>query len=858
MSILKKLGFGEQDELETLVLRYAREELGYDGYSLNENTLKESRLFLELISLEREKRCVVLLLAIHLAIQESRSQASQARLLEEKYRFLACKLIRRNLPFTESQFLTLCELLRKLVMGYFHNPQSFFAAAAERYRKESGGGFSPALVEAIEKLHDSWNTGWPDEKKWSLKVQKLLASEDQPPPLRLHRNGEALANQVLDDLESLDEDRGKAWMWLVSHISDCKPARPTAKWQKEASQLADEVGKKNVVRKLKEWLPLMNLPAVGERVETYPGLDQVYRIDPMAIVDDHMDILKGFAWLCGLIADDDLTRLLGFVGISSYKKIPGVGPRATRVGNACVWALGNIASDAAMAQLAIMKVRIKFGMAQKAIGKALLVLAESKGVSPDELEEMSVPAYGMTEVGRLEESMGDFTAIVQVEDQKPILSFLKSDGKAQKSIPAAIKETCKSEIKELRGQAKDIEKMLSAQKERLDNLFLLRKSWPLALWKKRYLNHPLVGIHARRLIWSFRPDEDGKSIQGIWYDGELRDRDGKIIELNEGGIVQLWHPLDSATTEIVAWRNWLFEHLIKQPFKQAHREIYLLTDAERNTGVYSNRFASHILKQHQFNSLCAARGWKNRLRLMVDDCYPPATRQLETWSLRAEFWIEGLGDDYTDELVTDSGAFRYLSTDQVRFYKIDAGQMEAHASGGGYGPRWNNVSNEEPIKIEDVPPLVLSEILRDVDLFVGVTSVGNDPSWSDGGLTGHYDDYWTSFSFGELGESAQMRKAILDKLIPRLKIQQQCRLEGRFLIVEGSLRTYKIHLGSGNILMEPDDQYLCIVKAPSRTQSDKVFLPFQGDGKLAVILSKAFLLAADQKITDPTILSQIK
>jgi hypothetical protein len=36
-----------------------------------------------------------------------------------------------------------------------------------------------------------------------------------------------------------------------------------------------------------------------------------------------------------------------------------------------------------------------------------------------------------------------------------------------------------------------------------------------------------------------------------------------------------------------------------------------------------------------------------------------------------------------------------------------------------------------------------------------------------------------------------------------------------------------------------------------------VALPFEGDMTLSVILSKAFLLAADDKITDPSILSQI-
>ena len=39
---------------------------------------------------------------------------------------------------------------------------------------------------------------------------------------------------------------------------------------------------------------------------------------------------------------------------------------------------------------------------------------------------------------------------------------------------------------------------------------------------------------------------------------------------------------------------------------------------------------------------------------------------------------------------------------------------------------------------------------------------------------------------------------------------------------------------------------------------DRVFLPFEGDQTLAVILSKAFLLAEDTKINDPTITRQLK
>ena len=58
------------------------------------------------------------------------------------------------------------------------------------------------------------------------------------------------------------------------------------------------------------------------------------------------------------------------------------------------------------------------------------------------------------------------------------------------------------------------------------------------------------------------------------------------------------------------------------------------------------------------------------------------------------------------------------------------------------------------------------------------------------------------------------------------------------------------------------DQYLCIVPARGAAATGTagtggLFLPFEGDATLSVILSKAFLLADDTKITDPTIVSQI-
>ena len=55
-----------------------------------------------------------------------------------------------------------------------------------------------------------------------------------------------------------------------------------------------------------------------------------------------------------------LADSIGKLALSAYRKVPGVGPRATKVGNACVWALGEIPGETSLAALAILKVRVKY------------------------------------------------------------------------------------------------------------------------------------------------------------------------------------------------------------------------------------------------------------------------------------------------------------------------------------------------------------------------------------------------------------------------------------------------------------------------------------------------------------------
>ncbi|MFF8941031.1 DUF4132 domain-containing protein [Streptomyces sp. NPDC014864] len=653
--------------------------------------------------------------------------------------------------------------------------------------------------------------------------------------------GEAWADQALTELDGLGED----WRRLVAHATTAGSARPSAKWERTGRTLLDAVGADDAGERLRRWLRLVGRPRTRPLVATHYGANPDETFDPY-----NATALRGLAWLLSLAPPHpDSARALGALVETSLKKVAGLGPRNPKVANAGVVALARIHSEAALAELARLVTRVTYKSTARLLDKALDDRAAALGLTREETEELAVPAYGLTGVGRAEHRLGDATALIEVHGTRAVLGWRNAAGRPVRSAPAAVRRDHADEVKELKAAVKDIDRMLTAQSERLDRQFLARRTWSYGTWRERFLDHPLVGTLARRLLWTV----DGTTVG--YADGALRTLTDD--PLGGGREVTLWHPVGHEPAEIVAWRDWLERHGITQPFKQAHREVYLLTDAERATGTYSNRFAAHILRQHQFHALAAVRGWRNRLRLMVDDEAPPAVRELPQWGLRAEYWIHGEGDGHGDD-ITGSGSYLRLCTDQVRFYPIDAPENSAHCCGGEYR-MWlrDGADPVEPLPLPAVPPLVLSEVLRDVDLFVGVASVGNDPAWQDGGPEGRFREYWTSYGFGELSQGAETRRALLERLIPRLAVAGRCTVEGRFLHVRGDLHTYKIHLGSGNILRTPDDRYLCIVPKSDPARPQAGYLPYEGDRTLAVILSKAMMLADDTHITDPTILSQL-
>lgn len=753
-------------------------------------------------------------------------------------------------------------------MGYCYALVDCLAEKQRQINPDSDLGRSAA------HLHDRFlSVECAKNSRYALKLRRLL-SDPNAVPLD---TGEPWSDTVLGEIASLDTPSIMKWNDIFELAETANASRPSQKWTTNGSMLARAIGQETVTECLCRWLPLIDRPRASQSTN-------VAYESPYHVVAHHADILKGLCWVAASLDSkhqtDELARAMGLVAIASYKKIPGRGMRIPKVGHAAVYALSQIPGRASLGQLAMLRIKVMYGQALKQIEKALDAAAEREGLPRDEIEEIAVPSYGLDAVGLGTETIGDFTAEVRVGGPKGAthaeLSFVTAAGKRLKSVPAAVKKDHADELKELKASLKDLQKMLPAQRDRLDALFVANRTWSYDAWRERYLDHPLVGVLARRMIWVF---DDGKDkvaaawlAEGFTPDNEiLPHADGRLVRLDgtalepdpDTTIVSLWHPVEAESppdepcvqADVEGWRRFYEDRGIRQPFKQAHREIYLLTDAEVRTEVYSNRFAAHILRQHQCHALCQQRGWKSMLRIAADTEVHPAYKVLPAFGLRAEFWAESVGDGDGDD-VLPSGVFVHIATDQVRFYPIDEQVNRQHAWGGGV---YGQTQAPEPVRMDRIPPLAFSEIMRDADLFVGVASVGNNPQWQDGGPEGRFLDAWQHYSFGNLSGTAVTRRDLLGRLLPRLKIKDACTVTDKFLVVLGKKRVYKIHLGSGNILMEPGDQYLCIVpnSAMEAGPKGKIHLPFEGDRTLAIILSKAFMLAEDDKIADPTIVSQI-
>jgi hypothetical protein len=545
--------------------------------------------------------------------------------------------------------------------------------------------------------------------------------------------------------------------------------------------------------------------------------------------DDTDVLLRGLTCMAATepaTATATTTRLIERVARaagSSHPRQAGY-PFAPRTAAAAVEILAALPGDGPVRTLARLSLTVKNKGLLARIRSALDRAGAARGWQPGEVHELAVDDHGLDAEGRRRWDVAGYTVVVDVGEGRPGVRF-ERDGVPVNGVPAAVKGS--PELAEARALVKAITATLAVERIRVEALLSQDRTWSPAEWAARYLDHPVTGVLGRRLIWQAETEPTE------WTTGFPERGDGgwRLAGVAVAGRVRLWHPVDAGPAEIVAWRDRVAASGRHQPFKQAYREVYRPTPAEEEAGVRSHRYAEHILMYRQASALMRTRGWH--------------ADYLGSW--------DG-GDRSEATKAFGGGAWRAC----LQHHAVDAAGQPRHPvllcqTGPVWfacrnGPQWTDAP------LTAVPARVFSEAMRDVDLFVGVTSIATDDGWAaraDDPLFG----YWRAASVGPLSARAEVRRDVFARILPKLSIAQRCELQDRYLRVRGIRRTYRIHLGSGNILMEPDDAYLCVV--PAKKTGPPVLLPFDDDPMLTLILSKAVLLAADDKITDGTILAQL-
>ncbi|MFK7993120.1 MAG: DUF4132 domain-containing protein [Granulosicoccus sp.] len=427
-----------------------------------------------------------------------------------------------------------------------------------------------------------------------------------------------------------------------------------------------------------------------------------------------------------------------------------------------------------------------------AVAAGLSNLAQSAGFTDANRMEWALEADIADEAIPFNEwlSAGEWDICLTLAGITPKI-VVRRDNKTLKSVPGKVRthenyKNLRALQDQVKGQASRFNATLQAMMCKADKI----EATELLVLKRL----PVVATMLSQLIL-----KDSKGQLGLYDAGSdsLVDSDGKAHPIS--GDLVIAHALDLFNAQLLgAWQHRIVSQRMVQPFKQAFRELYILTPAELDAGNVSMRFNGHNIDSAVGGRLFQSRGWSTGHQE-----YPYAERIQPELGITATIEIENMGHYFAEN------------------HEVTLGQIQFQ-------------SKHNTLQLADVDSLMFSETMRDVDLVASVAQMADSERWSV--------------------ESALARRQFLGELFASLNMQN-VELEDNHAYVSGHLAQYSVHLGSGLVHAKPGN-YLCII--PASKADDNLYLPFSDkDLKTQEIISKILLLSNDHKITDPTILNQI-
>jgi len=608
---------------------------------------------------------------------------------------------------------------------------------------------------------------------------------------------------------------------LLAHCATARTPRPGPRWDKTGRQRLDGVADPGaLLRRLLD--TMLSAEPVSYLTDSGPRT---------LLVGFNEQLIKGIVWAAGLLDPRWLPQVLGAVAARCLRLCSGhvfgnTAVQGEKIPYACFRALVASGSDASLLALARTGQATSNGSVLKNLAKALQEAASRRGMSPASLLDRLTPDHGIGADGQVAIGTQDGRWTIRLDDR---------DGAAVSGPPgaAAVPPPVSQAVAEIKATVR-------AVRERLEALFAGRRQWHADDFAECYLRHPLVGWLAARLAWTFISADGSQAVRGFPdpATGGVRTPAG-AVPVPPGCLVQLVHPVTLDAGDLAVLRR-LCESLgIRQPVRQLWRETYRITAAERDTGLYTERYRGHILRFAQAYGLARRRGWAGGFLSGAWDGGDTAAarRDYPAAGLRVS-WAMARLDDLSCEVAVD-----LCSTERAWFSPLDDAVMT-------------------PVPLADVPAEVFSEAMRDLDLVVSVTTVANDPAWLEE-YRGQpvIDQYWERIARGGLDQLRTHRREILAPFCAG-PASQRYQLTDRELIVTGSLASYRIDLATANVRTEPAGKWLSFdtrTAPPADYPAGIPGLPALDDDEiLQRILIRAAILADDEQLASRKILKQIR
>jgi len=525
------------------------------------------------------------------------------------------------------------------------------------------------ILKAQESIPEALRT--PEKKVDSLKLITL--------PIGNFRT------ELRTFLKGLPDNEQLHWVALIEHANTAVgKSKPSQRWLKNGEVVMDNINKEIFSKACERWLN-SHKPAPKNP-------------------DASLEVLQGLIWLCTTNPLESLIIATGNFAETCYRKVPGVGPRSQKLGNACLYALKNLALQGhnyAVEQLVRIRVRTIYPNVIKAVNSSLKEISENRHVSQRDLEESCLPTFAFDDEGKLRIEVDNLQAELTISGTDCLLVWTDPTGVEVKKLLKNVKKSHGETIAEIEALQKYLKTSLSVQAKNLEQSYQTKREWPFDIWVKRYWHHPLRRPMIERMIWIAR---DQKSLQSFMVKGASAfDNEGNSLQkCCPETVISLWHPLRDKADEVLKWQNILVNKWMAQPFKQVSRETFTLVDRERETLSYSNRFAAHVLHHTQFAVLCRKFGWKYKEHSLMDAETSAAVKLLPDFGLTVEFVLMPIANK-------KASVPPYAKTDRLLFRADDS-----------------NCRN-----LVDLPSVLFSEIMREVNMIIHITSIADDLNWVD-------------------------------------------------------------------------------------------------------------------------------